>query len=105
MRRRWESGWIDGRRTRYGGAGRGFGLALSLCCLGPRILDKEPMSEAIEVPLTAEQLSKILPLHPVTILRWAREGKIPHKRLSPRKIVFMPSEIRAWLESKNGRIP
>jgi excisionase family DNA binding protein len=63
------------------------------------------MSEAIETPLKAEQLAKILPLHPGTILKWAREGKIPHKRLGPRTIVFMPSEIRAWLESKNGRIP
>jgi excisionase family DNA binding protein len=63
------------------------------------------MPEAIEIPLTAEQLSKILPLHPGTILRWAREGKIPHKRLGARKILFMPSEIRAWLESLNGRIP
>ena len=63
------------------------------------------MQDAIEKPLTAEQLSKILPLHTVTILKWAREGKIPHKRLSPRKIVFKPSEIQAWLDSKSGRIP
>jgi excisionase family DNA binding protein len=63
------------------------------------------MPEVIEVPLTAEQLSKILPLHPVTILRWAREGKIPHKRLGARKILFMPSEIRSWLDSLNGRVP
>lgn len=59
------------------------------------------MSEAIETPLRAGELAKILPLHPVTILKWAREGEIPHKRLGPRTIVFMPSEIRVWLESKN----
>lgn len=61
------------------------------------------MPEVIETPLRAEQLAKILPLHPGTILKWAREGKIPHKRLGPRTIVFMPSQIQAWLESKNGR--
>ena len=49
--------------------------------------------------LTAQELSRIVPLHPVTILRWAREGKIPHRRLSARKIVFLPSEINTWLAS------
>jgi predicted site-specific integrase-resolvase len=47
--------------------------------------------------LTAQQLATIVPLHPVTLLRWAREGKIPHRRLSARKIVFLPSEISRWL--------
>jgi len=51
----------------------------------------------IEMPLTAQQLAAIVPLHPATLLRWAREGKIPHRRLSARKIVFLPSEINRWL--------
>lgn len=55
-----------------------------------------PTSKAV---LTAQELSQIVPLHPVTILRWAREGRIPCRRLSARKIVFLPSEINAWLES------
>jgi predicted DNA-binding transcriptional regulator AlpA len=53
----------------------------------------------IERPLTAQQLAEIVPLHHVTILRWAREGRIPHRRLSARKIVFLPSEINTWLSS------
>jgi hypothetical protein len=56
----------------------------------------------IEVPLTAQQLAGIVPLHPVTLLRWAREGKIPHRRLSARKIVFLPGEIRRWLAGSSG---
>jgi hypothetical protein len=56
----------------------------------------------IEVPVTAQQLAGIVPLHPVTLLKWAREGKIPHRRLSARKIVFLPSEIRRWLASGSG---
>ena len=56
-----------------------------------------------EVPVTAKQLAGIVPLHPVTLLRWAREGKIPHRRLSARKIVFLPSEIRRWLADGSGR--
>ncbi|SEG46884.1 Helix-turn-helix domain-containing protein [Bryocella elongata] len=58
------------------------------------------MSNNIEKPITAQQLSEIIPLHPVTILRWAREGRIPHLRLSARKIVFLPTEINAWLSSR-----
>jgi predicted DNA-binding transcriptional regulator AlpA len=42
----------------------------------------------------------VIDLHPVTILRWAREGKIPSRRLSARKIVFLASEVNAWLESR-----
>ncbi|MBS1816217.1 MAG: helix-turn-helix domain-containing protein [Acidobacteria bacterium] len=53
----------------------------------------------IETPLTAQQLSQLVPLHPVTILRWAREGRIPHRRLSARKVIFLPAEIKAWLSS------
>jgi excisionase family DNA binding protein len=53
----------------------------------------------IERPLTAQQLSKLVPLHPVTLLRWAREGRIPHRRLGPRRVIFLPSEINAWLAS------
>lgn len=51
--------------------------------------------------LTAEQLSEVLPLHPETIRRWAREGRIPHRRLG-RKIVFLRGEIDAWIAS--GRL-
>ncbi|MBS1799563.1 MAG: helix-turn-helix domain-containing protein [Acidobacteria bacterium] len=53
----------------------------------------------IEKPLNAQQLSEVIDLHPVTILRWAREGRIPHRRLSARKIMFLPSQIREWLAS------
>ena len=56
-------------------------------------------THTIERPLTAQQLSEVVPLHPVTLLRWAREGRIPHRRLGPRTVVFMPSDINAWLSS------
>jgi len=55
--------------------------------------------------LTARELSELVPLHPVTILRWAREGKIPHRRLSARKIVFLPTEINDWLASGSNLYP
>ncbi|WP_433965991.1 helix-turn-helix domain-containing protein [Tunturiibacter gelidiferens] len=58
-------------------------------------------TSSIETPVTAQELSRLVPLHPVTILRWAREGRIPHRRLSARKIIFLPSEINAWLASNS----
>lgn len=51
------------------------------------------------VILTARELARTIPLHPVTILRWAREGRIPHRRLSARKIVFVLPEVNAWIAS------
>jgi hypothetical protein len=57
----------------------------------------------LEAPLNARQLAEILPLHPVTILKWARQGKIPCHRLSPRKIVFLPSEITRWLSDYTNK--
>jgi excisionase family DNA binding protein len=53
----------------------------------------------MEIPLTAQELSKILRLHPVTVQRWAREGRIPCRRLSARKVLFLPSEVSKWLSS------
>jgi excisionase family DNA binding protein len=59
----------------------------------------------IEQPLSATELAPIIGLHSVTILRWAREGRIPHHRLSARKIVFLPSEINRWLSGDSGLYP
>jgi excisionase family DNA binding protein len=52
---------------------------------------------SIERPLTAAELAPILGLHKVTLLKWAREGKVPCRRLSARKVVFLPSEVNKWL--------
>jgi predicted DNA-binding transcriptional regulator AlpA len=66
-------------------------------------MNETPMSTpAIEVPLTAGELAPLIHLQPVTILRWAREGRIPHRRLSARKILFLPSEINKWLASQSS---
>ncbi|WP_158788340.1 helix-turn-helix domain-containing protein [Granulicella sp. L46] len=52
-----------------------------------------------ETFLTAKEAAHIARLHPVTLLRWAREGRVPHRRLSSRKIVFPRAQLVAWLES------
>jgi excisionase family DNA binding protein len=35
-----------------------------------------------------------------TILKWARENKIPHHRISARCLRFDLGEVTAWLERK-----
>ena len=49
--------------------------------------------------LTTKEAAQIARLHPVTLLRWAREGRVPHRRLSSRKIVFPRGQLTAWLQS------
>jgi len=66
-------------------------------------LQTQPNQAVLDTPvLTAQELSRLVPLHPVTILRWAREGRIPHRRLSARKIVFLLSDVNAWLDSNRA---
>jgi predicted DNA-binding transcriptional regulator AlpA len=66
---------------------------------------EELAAREIERPLSATELAPIIGLHSVTILRWAREGRIPHHRLSARKIVFLPSEINHWIAGGSGLYP
>lgn len=56
----------------------------------------------IDVYLTAKELSPRVHMHPVTLLRFAREGRIPHCRISARKILFPLSKIHEWMESTCG---
>jgi excisionase family DNA binding protein len=35
-----------------------------------------------------------------TVLKWAREGKIPHHRISSRCLRFSIEEINHWLQQK-----
>lgn len=45
--------------------------------------------------ITAAEAAKLLNLHHVTVLRWAREGRLPHLRLG-RKVMFRASALDAW---------
>jgi hypothetical protein len=77
---------------------RVLGSALDITTASPAVC-RTASAPAIEIPLTAKELSLILPLHPVTLLRWGREGRIPCRRLSARKVLFLPSEVSKWLSS------
>jgi excisionase family DNA binding protein len=66
----------------------------------PTLINPTPNETVVnDTFLTAKEAAQIARLHPVTLLRWAREGRVPHRRLSPRKIVFPRTQLVAWLES------
>jgi excisionase family DNA binding protein len=48
--------------------------------------------------ISAVEAGELLGIHPVTVLRWAREGRVPHRRLG-RKIKFRKSELDKWQET------
>ena len=56
------------------------------------------MPVPFEPLISAVDAGQLLDLHPVTLLRWAREGRIPHRRLG-RRVVFRISELDKWLSS------
>jgi len=56
------------------------------------------MIETFEPLLSADSAAALLGIHSVTLLRWAREGRVPHRRLG-RKVKFRASQLNAWLAS------
>lgn len=55
----------------------------------PNVIPFEPLISSVEA-------GKLLGIHPVTLLRWAREGRVPHRRLG-RKVKFRSSDLNQWL--------
>jgi excisionase family DNA binding protein len=68
------------------------GTSLPDVCLTPF----EPILSAVEV-------CQLLKLHPVTLLRWAREGRVPHLRLG-RRVLFRLSQLNVWLTSNETNV-
>lgn len=58
-------------------------------------------SVTFERMISAVDAGELLDLHPVTLLRWAREGRVPHRRLG-RRVVFRVSELDRWLSSSQS---
>jgi excisionase family DNA binding protein len=51
-------------------------------------------------PLTVRQCSDILGLHPQTVYKWSRTGRIPVLRLGS-ALRFDPIVIAQWVESRS----
>ena len=57
-----------------------------------------PRPEGVEAPLTKEQVGVLLGIHPETIGKWAKEGRLPaHK--AGRLLRFFWSEVRGWMSA------
>ena len=52
--------------------------------------------------LTGEELGKILRLKPATVSEWAREGRIPSVRLSPKIIRYRLDDVMSALASRQA---
>jgi excisionase family DNA binding protein len=48
----------------------------------------------------AKDISTLCGVTLQTILKWARENKIPHHRISARCLRFDVAEVNAWLQAK-----
>ena len=60
--------------------------------------DSSTLIARFEPFIAVEETAGLLTLHPVTLLRWAREGRVPHHRFG-RRVVFRLSELEKWLSS------
>lgn len=50
------------------------------------------------ITVGADEMAEILGAHPKTVLRWAREGRIPCIRIGGRVVRFRPAEVLAALQ-------
>ena len=57
-----------------------------------------PQNANLDGLLTPQQLGEILHLRPEVVVRYAREGKLPHLRLSNKMIRFRLNEVVEALE-------
>jgi excisionase family DNA binding protein len=48
----------------------------------------------------AKQIAEMANVSLQTVLKWAREGKIPHHRISARCLRFSMEEVNHWLQQK-----
>lgn len=58
------------------------------------------MTNEFERLLSASEAAKLLGIHPVTLLKWARRKTIPSFRIG-RKVAFRVSELEAWLKKRS----
>jgi excisionase family DNA binding protein len=53
--------------------------------------------------LTADEIAKTLRVSADTVRRWAREGRIPEVKLSPKVRRYREADVMAALESPQSR--
>ena len=66
---------------------------------GARFAPRDTTAVPFEPLLTPEKAAELLGVHPGTLLRWAREGKVTTHHLG-RKVMFRASSLNAWLDQQ-----
>ena len=56
----------------------------------------------LEKPLTPKEAAEILQVHPKSLVKWAREGKVPGKQIGT-VWRFLPSQLDAFLRGEDWR--
>jgi len=54
---------------------------------------------SFEPLLSSDQAAALLSIHPNTLLKWAREERVPHIPIG-RRVMFRASQLDAWLQSR-----
>jgi predicted DNA-binding transcriptional regulator AlpA len=59
-----------------------------------------------ERPVTAREMAPHVGISPAVLLRWARQGKVPSKKLPSGAVRFYHSEMDTWLDgcSRGGAV-
>ena len=63
-----------------------------------------PSPFTLEPFLNVDEVATLLHQHPKTIARWARQGKIPCRKIG-RQWLFRQSELNEWLDSVHSPQP
>lgn len=57
---------------------------------------------AAEALLNTRMVASWLRLHPETVLKWAREGKLPSLKLPSGAIRYDPDQLETWLAERES---
>ena len=68
----------------------------------PRLEDKA-VSHLLKPILNPDESAEYLRVSKSTLLKWTREGGVPHRRINQRKLFYKRKEIDEWLDAQPGR--
>jgi excisionase family DNA binding protein len=71
--------------------------------MGHQRVSSPSADPSFEPILYVEEASTLLGLHPVTLRRWAREGRVPCHRVG-RRVSFRSTELNHWYQGQRGFI-
>ncbi len=68
-----------------------------------RSVDRTTLDEAVEHPMTPEDVALLLRIDRETVYRMARRGELPAFKVSSRWR-FLPSRLQRWMQEQEGQV-